>query len=525
VVDVSDAISPDLDPRELWERLRPARRHLVVAFVGGHKTGKSTWINYVAGREVAATDVLPCTDRVGSYLFSLDPTTRAWSFVSGPTAFAEHPCQSAGRPGVPVELVDTPGIGALEEAHEWDTSLLDRCHVIVMVHTAVQGIRADERDLLDGLLRRGPSHVHLMFTRTDGLGDADQVLEALTATIRRGIQAYPRIKGISCSGRHGSSEQLFVVGSPVLERLREAALDELPEHLQRLDIFAFDRAAEGWAEALRAGREERVTEHERLQGECVRLQRSIELLEERLASLPEFLLSVARQATTAEIERAMRDIRIARGANQEQPIEAPANGLGNEGPSPAEATTGEKLIQHAGRALLEGGQRWLERSTSTGEAPQVPFETPWSSFSAEALGQAMFDRVAGHLQRHEAAIASRYGELAARPLVIDAESLISRTTAPWLEHLEALGCGTTLDLVSPREDLVSLLDRVERRTTHDVNTAAIVQPLVAPLAEALTSTRTQLDAAAEEIEVFGSRADEFASRVQALREALDCTEG
>lgn len=517
MVEIPPSVSPLQEPGELWHQLRPRRRHLVVAFIGGHKTGKSTWINHIAGLEVAATDILPCTDEVGSYLFRVPPDERCWSCESGPVPFVREKSPDTKRLGTIVEIVDTPGIGSIEAEHGWDKSLLDLCHIVVMVHTAIQGIRADERDLLADLLHQGPSRIHVVFTRTDGVRDPARALEELTTTLRKGIKAYPKIAGITCSGRPHESETLIIEGTPLIERLREAATDGLQEHLTRLDVFHLERVTEQWTEAFGLQRKDKADVVEKLSDHVARIERSIAAVRDRLESIPQLLLSVARRASTTEIERAIQGIRLER--TEQDPSVSPPLNSDNDIPAGDEDRV-DTLLDMAGKALIEGGRRLLERTMAPAPGQPIPFEDVWSRCSPKAIQDAVTTRLEPSLQRHEADIASRFGGVAKERIVLDVNGIIDQATTRWLDTLQELGPGTNLDLDTPREGLVTLLDRVERNTARHVNTALVVEPVLIPLADSLDTFESQRVEAAGELQVFDTAVVGFMAKAAQLREAV-----
>ncbi len=179
------------------------RTKIRVAFVGEFKAGKSSLLNAIAGPSGPfEVDSLPCsatiTEALASSVTRFEQLPRPQ--VGGeeqPHEISEDRCRELQRQGIgddgailrvhiaaapwpaSVVLVDTPGVGSLEQAHSAVTyGYLPRADAVVLVVDAVQGITESALAFLrDHVPKQVSARVLVVLTRRDLLpvpGDVDR---------------------------------------------------------------------------------------------------------------------------------------------------------------------------------------------------------------------------------------------------------------------------------------------------------------------------------------------------------------
>ena len=474
-----------MGPRHLWQAAYAPPKHPVIAIIGGYKTGKSTWFNHLAGREVAATDVLPCTDRLGSYFFELDPEERRWRFLDGPLEPGDGPPDRSSATGVLVEIVDTPGIGSLEEAHRWDPTELRRCHVVVMVHTAVQGVRADERELLQRLLLEKASRIYLLFTRSDEIDDPAAAPELLGSVVQRGVLEAGGIAGICVSGRYGDEFRLH--GDRLDEKLADEVLLGYESNRTRLAMFHLDQLAKSWDEAwdrhlanLNDTLQTSRTEHKRFGN-------TLELVHERLSMTPDYLGCQARVET---VEAAVRVAdRIERSRRKEQPEAGSVSVEPRKDEQRGERGATTELLVEAGRALLDGRIRTLRSAVANDQSAPVALADLLGQLDTEALRDAIHQQFVGHFRTLQRFVEDKTGPVGTHDPDTAVDQWAAEATSIWLEIAEQTARDGTVAPEAPRSDLAACFGRAEKLFNGRCRSMGYASGLVSELGQLTDKSR------------------------------------
>jgi GTP-binding protein EngB required for normal cell division len=191
------------------QRQLQSRDSLNVAVFGSFKTGKSSFLNHLAGRDVLPVGVVPVTTVVTRLRFGaaeraevafLDGARRPVSLadVKGYVSERENPENSKKvaaveielptlRPLAPLQFVDTPGIGSAL-AHNTGTALQWLPNAGVAIVAISSEAPLSERDLgLLGDLRRHTPHIVLLLTKADLLTTVqrDEVLAFVKRQLRK----------------------------------------------------------------------------------------------------------------------------------------------------------------------------------------------------------------------------------------------------------------------------------------------------------------------------------------------------
>ena len=309
-------------------------RPLLLAVMGEFNAGKSSFVNALAGDDVARVGVTPTTATINILRYGPSGGGRV-RFQDGavrellPEQVTDYlaTLDDAGAAGVRsievyasaeslrhIEIVDTPGLNALRAEHERVArEFIDQADGVVWVFAFGQAAKASERAALDLLHAAGKSVLGVV-NKVDGAG-ADEVSAvlahvagALGDRLARLLPFSARLarKARLASGSGGAevaaeaaATLLVASGLPAVQD----ALDELflgrARLLKQATALAALRRFSADAQALATGAQTRIAEHlERIRGE----ESAVRLLEAELRSA----VDAERVALRARIERAMR---------------------------------------------------------------------------------------------------------------------------------------------------------------------------------------------------------------------------
>lgn len=328
------------------ERERPLR----VAVLGEFNAGKSTFLNALLGEDVAPTGILPTTATLHWLSWAADPFARILvnnrpdRLVALPDlkrALRELPTEEAEVERVllhapiellrRVELLDTPGLNAGEDAHtEAALEAFEAAHFAIWVLDGTQALKDSERVSLEAL-RRLKIPVWVLVNKRDRLdeGARAQVLDHVReGLLSAGLVSYAEPAFISAklalAGRLGDEDAYRASGWERVEEgleavvsesamLRERALRRRAKSLlaELLPLARRGREAEIEARAARLSEEARMLEAaSRLEGGRARAS-VVESAREAMRRLEEDLrplvsLGGLRDASPAASEGARR---------------------------------------------------------------------------------------------------------------------------------------------------------------------------------------------------------------------------
>ena len=456
----------ELSLEELWHTVKPANDHPVVALVGGHNTGKSSWINTLAGREVARTDVLPCTERIENYLFSVNRETGCWDFTDGPLMPEDvSKNQVTDSNAVFVEVVDTPGLGSRERGHTWNLESIDRAHVVITVHTAIRGVRADEKRPLEELLRDFPCRVYMLFTRADEVEDPDAALAELRKTVQSGLSGSSRLCGFTAAGLFGPEREPKSFGDPLVDDLMREVLHRRAANNAAVALYRLDQLQAAWSETWQAARKSIADTLDERRAKLTRLSQARATCESLVEDAVESTVDVLRRWTIDTLDHAVQE---AKAASSEAAANVPdeAEASDNVIPTSSEASRekmAKALLERAGKALLRKGQEFIEQ----GMDDEAILDTAKirEHWDMETTGKLLESRLAAHFEKLYGAVASK---ASAYELKVPSEGAAPRlwgteVSSKWLQILDEELVAASINSNTPREGLVALAEATTDR--------------------------------------------------------------